>query len=77
MAINTDGAGSLSSDLNPSRKTRPSLTFLRHLGTWLCGPATITIGDDNNGEIAFGALQAGLDVSYTPSMAFFTWDRCD
>lgn len=43
----------------------------------LCGPATITIGDDNNGEIAFGALQAGLDVSYTPSMAFFTWDRCD
>ena len=23
----------------------------------LCGPAMITIGDDNNGEIAFGALQ--------------------
>lgn len=43
----------------------------------LCGPATITIGDDNNGEIAFGALQAGLDVSYSPSMVFFTWEGCD
>ena len=27
----------------------------------LCGPAMIAIGDDNNGEIAFGARQAGLD----------------
>ncbi|MER9884046.1 hypothetical protein [Mesorhizobium sp. M0118] len=26
----------------------------------LGGPATIAIGPDNNGEIAFGALQAGL-----------------
>ncbi|MER8957219.1 hypothetical protein NKH98_32135 [Mesorhizobium sp. M0833] len=32
----------------------------------LGGPATITIGPDNNGEIAFGALQAGLDLSYGP-----------
>jgi len=39
--------------------------------------ATITIGADNNGEIAFGALQAGLDVSYSPSMVFFTWCGCD
>ncbi len=43
----------------------------------LGGPATITIGDANNGEIAFGALQAGLDVSYGPSMVFFTWGGCD
>jgi hypothetical protein len=28
----------------------------------LCGPATFTIGGDNHGEIAFGALQAGLDL---------------
>ena len=34
----------------------------------LSGPAMITIGEDNNGEIAFGALQAGLDLSYSPSM---------
>jgi hypothetical protein len=43
----------------------------------LGGPVTITIGADNNGEIAFGALQAGLDLSYSPSMVFFTWAGCD
>lgn len=43
----------------------------------LAGPATITIGADNNGEIAFSALQAGLDLSYSPSMVFFTWAGCD
>jgi hypothetical protein len=43
----------------------------------LCGPATITIGADNNGEIAFGALQAGLDLSYNQSMVFFTWGGCE
>ena len=43
----------------------------------LGGPATITIGADNNGEIAFGALQAGLDLSYSPSMVFFTSAGCD
>ncbi|MFP1646491.1 hypothetical protein [Pontitalea aquivivens] len=35
-------------------------------------PATITIGAENHGEIAFGALQAGLDLSYGPNMVFFT-----
>ena len=39
----------------------------------LCGPASITIGDDNHGEIAFGAMQAGLDLEYGRSMVFFTW----
>ena len=43
----------------------------------LSGPAMITIGADNNGEIAFGALQAGLDLSYSPSMVFFTWAGFD
>ena len=28
----------------------------------LCGPASITIGADNHGEIAFGAMQAGFDL---------------
>ncbi|WP_352742086.1 hypothetical protein [Mesorhizobium sp. M0676] len=32
----------------------------------LGGPATITIGADNHGEIAFGALQASLDLGYSP-----------
>jgi len=40
-------------------------------------PATIVIGADNHGEITFGALQAGLDLSYSPSMVFFTWAGCD
>ncbi|MER9600519.1 hypothetical protein, partial [Mesorhizobium sp. M0244] len=43
----------------------------------LGGPATITIGADNHGEIAFGALQAGLDLGYSPSMVFFTWAGFD
>ncbi|MBB6414448.1 hypothetical protein HNQ71_007158, partial [Mesorhizobium sangaii] len=32
---------------------------------------------DNHGEIAFGALQAGLDLSYGPNMVFFTWAGFD
>lgn len=43
----------------------------------LGGPATIATGPDNNGEIAFGALQAGLDRSYSPSIVHFTWGGCD
>jgi hypothetical protein len=43
----------------------------------LGGPATITIGADNHGEIAFGAMQASLDLSYSPSMVFFTWAGFD
>jgi hypothetical protein len=43
----------------------------------LGGLAMITIGADNNGEIAFGALQAGLDLGYSPSMVFFTWAGFD
>lgn len=43
----------------------------------LGGPATVTIRADSRGEIAFGATQAGLDLSYGPNMAFFTWARFD
>lgn len=43
----------------------------------LCGPAMITIGEDGHGEIAFGAMQAGLDLEYSPSMVFFTWGGFD
>jgi hypothetical protein len=44
-----------------------------HLG----GPATITITDDGRGEIAFGALQAGLDIEYSRSSIGFTWQGFD
>jgi hypothetical protein len=61
------------------------------LGTWriveadlwdrghldLVGPATITIGADGHGEIAFGAMQASLDLEYSPSTVFFTWAGFD
>ena len=30
----------------------------------LCGPATLDIRADGHGEIAFGALQASLDLAY-------------
>lgn len=38
----------------------------------LDGPAMITVGAGNHGEIAFGAMQATLDLGYSPSMVFFT-----
>lgn len=43
----------------------------------LCGPASLVIQDDGRGEIAFGALQAGLDLEYGRSMVFFTWAGFD
>ena len=43
----------------------------------LSGPATITITDHGRGEIAFGALQAGLDIEYSRSSVGFTWEGCD
>jgi hypothetical protein len=46
-----------------------------HLG--LCGPAMITITDHGRGEIASGALQAGLDLEYSRSSIGFTWEGFD
>lgn len=43
----------------------------------LCGPATILIGDRGHGEISFGALQAGLELEYSQSVVFFTWQGSD
>ena len=43
----------------------------------LCGPATISIQADGHGQIAFGALQAGLDLQYSRSMVFFRWQGFD
>ena len=43
----------------------------------LVAPATIAIRADGRGEIAFGALQAGLDLEYGRSMVFFTWEGFD
>ncbi len=43
----------------------------------LCGPAMITITDHGRGEIAFGAMQATLDIEYSRSSVGFTWEGFD
>jgi hypothetical protein len=43
----------------------------------LCGPAMLDIRADGHGEIAFGALQAGLDLAYGRSDVSFAWEGSD
>lgn len=43
----------------------------------LGGPAMIAIADDGRGEIAFGAVQAGLDIEYGRDSIGFTWEGFD
>ena len=43
----------------------------------LCGPATIVIHANGRGEIAFGALEATLDIEYGRSSIGFTWNGSD
>jgi len=43
----------------------------------LVEPATMRIGADGRGEIAFGAMQASLDLEYGRSTVFFTWAGFD
>lgn len=43
----------------------------------LVEPAMMTIGADGNGEIAFGAPQASLDLGYSQSIVHFTWAGFD
>ena len=42
----------------------------------LCGPATLTI-TAQGGEIAFGALEAGLEVEYARDSIGFRWTGSD
>ena len=43
----------------------------------LVAPAAISIRADGRGEIAFGAMQATLDLEYGRSLVFFTWAGFD
>ncbi|WP_291164997.1 hypothetical protein [Ensifer sp. SSB1] len=43
----------------------------------LVEPAKITIGANAHDEIAFRAMQAGLDLGYSTSMVSFTRAGCD
>ena len=40
-------------------------------------PAAMTIGADGHGEIAYGAMQASLELEYSRNMVFFTWAGFD
>ena len=40
-------------------------------------PAAMTIGADGHGEIAYGAMQASLELEYSRSMVVFTWAGFD
>jgi hypothetical protein len=40
-------------------------------------PASMTIGADGHGEIAYGAMQASLELDYSRSTVFFTWAGFD
>ena len=37
----------------------------------------LTIRADGRGEIAFGAMQSGLDLEYSRTLVFFTWAGFD
>jgi hypothetical protein len=39
----------------------------------LFGPAVITIGAEGHGEIAFGPMEAGLEIAYGRTSIDFTW----
>jgi hypothetical protein len=43
----------------------------------LVEPAMLVIKRDGHGEIAFGAMQAGLDLEYSRSIVFLTWAGFD
>lgn len=40
-------------------------------------PAMMIIAGDGHGEIAFGAMQAGLDLEYSRTLVYFTWEGFD
>ena len=43
----------------------------------LCGPATLDVKASGHGEIAFGAMQASLEIDYGPDEIGFTWAGFD
>ena len=43
----------------------------------LCGPASLVVRANGDGEIVFGAMQASLDIDYGPDEIGFTWAGFD
>jgi len=75
--------------MNPEITTKPEKNQL--IGRWsifeadcfdrdyldLVAPATMTITEQGHGDIAFGALQAGLNLEYGRTIIFFKWRGFD
>jgi hypothetical protein len=43
----------------------------------LCGPASLMVRANGDGEIAFGAMQVSLEINYGPDEIGFTWAGFD
>ena len=43
----------------------------------LVDPASIDIGEGGRGELVFGVVTASLDLSYSRTIVFFTFEGCD
>ncbi len=43
----------------------------------LCGPASLVVRANGDGQIAFGALQASLDIDYGPGEIGLAWTGSD
>ena len=43
----------------------------------LVQPAYFEVGKDGHGEFAFGALDATMDLEYSPRIVFFRWTGFD
>ena len=43
----------------------------------LVDPASIDIGEGGRGELMFGVVTASLDLSYSRTIVFFTFEGCD
>ena len=43
----------------------------------LVDPAFIDVGRDGRGELVFGVVTASLDLSYSRTVVFFTFEGCD
>ena len=43
----------------------------------LVEPAMMVVQANGHGEIVFGAMQAGLDLEYSRTLVFFTWEGFD
>ncbi len=75
--------GSYLADTEPRGHRLFGLWSIVDSGAWdrsyldLVAPARLLIGDNGYGDIAFGAMEAGLNIEYGNEIAFFRWHGSD